>query len=98
MKSRMAPIANVATTNLRITSYVRTPNGANQNSQITWKSTDARLYVIETNTNPDMSPLSWVDSGLGTLYPRCRHLNHSHGNFAYRHKTLLPVRAFRPLP
>ena len=88
----------LADSRLRITNYVRTPNPPNQNSQITWKSTTARLYLIETNTSPDMSLLSWIDSGLGTFAPDAGTSTTRTATLPTVTKRFFRVRAFRPLP
>ena len=55
----------LATDRLRITSF--TPlNPLGTNSNLTWTSTVARFYAVETTTNL-FTP--FVDSGLGTLTP-----------------------------
>jgi hypothetical protein len=56
----------LANNGLRITAYSTNSGGVNSN--VTFTSTTARLYTIETNTDLTQ-PLNWVDSGLGIFAP-----------------------------
>jgi hypothetical protein len=56
----------VLNSGLHITAY--STNGGGVSSNVTFTSTTARLYSIETNTDITL-PLNWVDSGLGLFAP-----------------------------
>lgn len=84
----------LANTGLRITVYSTTAGGTS--ASITWTSTTLRLYVIETN--PDLNPLNWVDSGLGTIAPDAGTSSARTVLLSSATKRFYRIKSIRPLP
>jgi hypothetical protein len=84
----------IGTDALRITAY--TTNSGGTSSNLTWTSNTLRLYVVETN--PDLNPLNWVDSGLGTIAPDAGTTTMRTIVQSSATKRFFRVRSIRPLP
>lgn len=83
---------------LQITAFSTNPGGTN--SPITWTSITARLYTIETNVDPDLSPLGWVTDTTFS-YPIAPDAGSSTARTlmaATAAKRFYRVRSVRPLP
>jgi hypothetical protein len=79
---------------LRITAY--STNAGGTSSLITWMSTVARLYAIETTT--DLVSIPFADSGMGTFTPDAGVVTTRTVPAASAAKRFFRVRAIRPLP
>jgi len=86
----------ISTDRLRITAFAT--NSAGTSSPITWTSTTARLYVIETK--PDLLQVTWdLDPTFGTPFaPDAGTLTMRNPTAATATKRFYRVRSIRPLP
>lgn len=88
---------NVVNSALRITAFSSSTSGPNQTLAITWTSTTARLYTVETNTDLTR-PLNWVDSGLGLFAPDAGASTARNVILPSAATRFFRVKAMRPLP
>ena len=79
---------------MRITNYSTNAGGVSSN--VTFTSTTARLYTIETN--PDLNPLNWADSGLGVFAPDSGTTTTRPVTQVSATKRFFRVKTMRPLP
>jgi hypothetical protein len=84
-----------ANSGLRITAFASGANGAN--SLLTFTSTTARMYNIESNTDVRLTN-GWVDAGLGLFAPDAGAQTTRMLVAAPQSKIFYRVKAVRPLP
>jgi hypothetical protein len=83
--------------NLRITLYTEAPHPpSSRDTNITFTSTTARLYRIETNL--DLNPLNWADSGLGIFAPNAGNSTARTIIHSAETRRFYRVKSIRPLP